>query len=44
MARQYMKVVVRGVGGGRGGTRRPSGPRVVSLGNGRVRANGRGKA
>lgn len=41
---QKQTVKIRGVGGGRGGTRRPSGPRVVSLGNGRVRANGRNKA
>lgn len=44
MARATIKFRATGVGGGRGGTRRPSGPRVVSLGNGRVRANGRGKA
>lgn len=49
MARQHMRFSVRGVGGGRAGARapsvRPSGPRVVSLGNGRVRAtNARRKA
>jgi len=47
MVRQYVKV--RGVGGGRAGTARPSAPRVapriVAIGNGRVRAiNARRKA
>ena len=47
MVRQYVKV--RGVGGGRAGTARPSAPRVaprvVAMGNGRVRAtNGKRKA
>lgn len=45
MARQYARVTVRGVGGGRMSARRPSAPRIASLGNGRVRvANGKRKA
>lgn len=49
MARQHMRFSVRGVGGGRSGVRtpsvRPMGPRVVAMGNGRVRAtNGKRKA
>ena len=45
MARQSIKFSVRGVGGGRAGTRRPSAPRIASLGNGRVRVvNGKRKA
>lgn len=45
MARQYARVTVRGVGGGRMSARRPSAPRIASLGNGRVRVvNGKRKA
>lgn len=29
MASQYMKVTVRGVGGGRAGARKPNAPRIV---------------
>lgn len=48
MARQSMRFTVRGVGAGRVSARapsvRPRAPRLVSAGNGRVRAyNGRSK-
>lgn len=40
MARQYMKVSVRGVGGGRAKTKRPSAPRfaVRRVSNGKRKA------
>ena len=44
MARATIKFKATGVGGGRGGTNRPSAPRVARLGNGRVKAYGRSKA
>lgn len=31
MARQTVKVQIRGVGGGRGGSRRPSAPRIAGV-------------
>lgn len=44
MARATIKFKATGVGGGRMGSRRPTAPRVVRLGKGRVVAHGNNEA